>query len=412
MSKYLKIGIAIIFLLVVVTGIFGVGLSLGKSQAQRIPVEGVVNLTDGQPAEVDFALFWEAWLTIQERFAAADQLDYQNMVYGAISGMVSSLEDPYTVFLTAEQTDVFLDDLSGSFEGVGMEIGIRKDQLTVIAPLEGTPAAKAGLRAGDKIMRIDDASTLDITIEEAVFLIRGPGGTTVVLSILRDDWDVTQDFAIVRDVIQIPTLSWELLASTGEAGGKEGNVAYIKINHFSEKARFEFVKMTSEILNSDAEKIVLDVRNNPGGFLEVAVSIAGAFLERGNVVVIEEFSSKDQSKNYEAKGNAVFASYPVVILINEGSASASEILAGALRDNRGVQLVGKKSFGKGSVQELERLSDDSSLKITVANWLTPNGTLITGDGLEPDIEVELTDEDFEELRDPQLDKALELIKNL
>jgi len=402
-SRYVKIVALGIFLLVLVTGSFGAGLSLGKSQAQKIPIEGVVNLTDGQPTEVDFALFWEAWLTIQEKFATADQLDYQDMVFGAISGMVDSLEDPYTVFLTAEQTAVFLDDLSGSFEGVGMEIGIRKDQLTVIAPLEGTPAAKAGLRAGDRIMRIDDASTFDITIEEAVSLIRGPGGTTVVLSILRDDWDATQDFPIVRDVIQIPTLSWEL---------KDGNVAYIKISHFSEKARFEFVKATSEILNSDAEKIVVDVRNNPGGFLEVAVDITGAFLERGNVVVIEEFSSEEQTRSYEAKGNAVFASYPVIILINEGSASASEILAGALRDNRGVQLVGKNSFGKGSVQELERLSDSSSLKITVANWLTPNGTLITGDGLKPDIEVEITDEDFEELRDPQLDKALELIKNL
>jgi len=219
---------------------------------------------------------------------------------------------------------------------------------------------------------------------------------------LRDDWTEPRDFAIVRDVVDVPSVAWEL---------REGNIAYIELFHFSERAGSDFQKAAGEILNSQAKRIVLDMRDNPGGFLETAVDIAGWFLKRGEIVVIEDFGEDEMSKEYKAKGNARFSSYPIVVLINEGSASASEILAGALKDNRGVLLVGKRSFGKGSVQELEQL-DDSSLKVTVANWLTPKGSLITGKGLEPDIMVEMTEEDYDQERDPQLDKAIEVLKNL
>ena len=402
MSRFAKIGLLILFL-IAVGGSYTFGFSQGKTEGRRITIEGVFNIDLSQPTGVDFSLFWEAWLVVQEKFAGADEIEYEQLVQGAITGMVKSLDDPYTVFLTKEDTNTFLDDLSGFFEGVGMEIGIRDEELTVIAPLEGTPAKRAGIRSGDKILKIDNTFTNDLRLDEAVSLIRGPQGTTVLLTVFRKGEDSVLEISIERGVIEIPTLTLEFL---------EDNVAYIKLSQFSDKARVDFGKAAREILSSDADRIVLDLRDNPGGFLEVAVDIAGWFVERGSIVVIEDFREAEQQKMYTAKGNAQLSSYPLVVLVNEGSASASEILAGALRDLNNVQLVGKKSFGKGSVQELERLSNDSSLKITVANWLTPNGNLIQDEGLEVDMEVELTSEDIDAELDPQLEKALELVKDL
>ena len=381
-----------IFLVIVILASFGGGFYFGKSQCKICP-----------PEEIDFSLFWEAWDKLQEKFADKGKLNIQEMIYGAISGMVKSLEDPYTIFLNPEDTKRFIEDVKGTFEGVGMEIGVKKGQLQVIAPLEGTPAQKAGLRAGDKIIKVDDTLTADITIDEAINLIRGEKGTEVTLTIYREEWGTTKEIKIVRGVIEVPSLKWEI---------KDENIAYLKLYQFSEKASSDFSKAAIEILNSPAEKIILDLRNNPGGYLEVAQDISGWFLERGQIVVIEDFGAGEEQKIYKAQGNASLAEYPIVILINQGSASGSEILAGALRDNRGIKLIGEKSFGKGSVQELERLKGGSSLKITVAKWLTPKGELITDKGLEPDIKVEMTDEDYEEGRDPQLDKAIEIIKNL
>lgn len=402
MSRLGKVGIVILFL-IGVGGSYTFGFSQGKAEGRRIPLVGVFNIDLAQPDGVDFSLFWEAWLTVQEKFARSDEVEYKELVQGAISGMIDSLDDPYSVFLTKQDTDTFLDDLSGFFEGVGMEIGIRDDELTVIAPLEGTPAKRAGIRSGDKVLKIDDTFTNDLRLDEAVSLIRGPKGSTVLLTILREGEDSVLEISVERGVIEIPTLTLEF---------REDNIAYIKLSQFSEKARVDFQKAAKEILSSDADKIVLDLRDNPGGFLEVAVDIAGWFVERGSTIVIEDFREAEQQKLYTARGNAQLSSYALVILVNEGSASASEILAGALRDLKQVQLVGMKSFGKGSVQELVRLSDDSSLKITVANWLTPNGDLIQDMGLEVDVEVELTSEDIDAEQDPQLDKALELVKDL
>jgi carboxyl-terminal processing protease len=379
-------------LVIVLLASFGGGFYFGKSQCEICP-----------PEELDFSLFWEAWHKLQEKYVDKDKFDVQEMIYGAISGMVNSLEDPYTTFLNPEDTKRFIEDVKGTFEGVGMEIGVKKGQLQVIAPLEGTPAQKAGLRAGDKIIKVDDTLTADITIDEVVDLIRGPEGTEVTLGIYREEWGQTKEIKIVRGVIEVPSLKWEL---------KDENIAYLRIYHFTEKASSDFTKAAIEILASPAQKIILDLRNNPGGYLEIAQDIAGWFLERGQVVVVEDFGQAKEQKVYKANGNASLAGYPMVILINQGSASGSEILAGALRDNREIKLIGEESFGKGSVQELERLRGDSSLKITVARWLTPQGELITDVGLEPDIKIEMTDEDYEGGRDPQLDKAIEIIKNL
>ncbi len=353
------------------------------------------------PQEVDLSLLWETWNTLKEKYVNPSDLDTQEMIYGAVSGMVESLKDPYTTFFNPEKTEKFLEEVRGRFEGVGMEVGLRNERLQVIAPLEGTPAKKAGLRAGDIIMKVNDTRTVDISLEEAVSLIRGPKGTTVTLSILRDGWESPQEFKIKRDVIEVPSLTWEM---------KEGNIAYINMYHFSKKADSEFSKTALKILNSPAEKIILDLRNNPGGYLEISQDIAGWFLEKNDIVVIEDFSNGKGEITYKAEGNSKLLSYPLIILINQGSASASEILAAALRDNRGVKLVGETSFGKGSVQELITLRNNASLKVTIAKWLTPSRKQISEVGLEPDIRIEMTDEDYNEGRDPQLEKAIELLE--
>lgn len=386
-----------------VVGAYFWGFQAGKSEARIVPIEGVVNLQEGQPESADFSLFWDAWRILQEKYAAKDSLNYQDMLFGAVSGMVEALGDPYTVFLDPEDSKRFQDDISGSFEGVGMEVGIRNRRLQVIAPLEGTPAKKAGLRPGDIIAAIDGTPAQDLALDEAVSLIRGPRGEDVVLTILRDDWTEPRDFSITREVIKIVSLEWEIL---------QGDVAYIQLFHFSEPATRTFGAAANGVLAAGAERVILDLRNNPGGFLEVAVDIAGWFLERDQLVVTEDFGEQGKERVYKAEGNGRLGSLPLVILQNQGSASASEILAGALRDHKGVLIVGEKSFGKGSVQELEDLAGGASLKLTVANWLTPNGSHITDVGLEPDVLVEMTPEDFENNLDPQLDKALEIVKNL
>jgi len=360
------------------------------------------------PENLDFSLFWEAYHKLQKKFVDPQKFDTKKIIYGAISGMVKSLEDPYTIFLSPEETKRFEEDVKGTFEGVGMEIGIKKNQLVVISPLEKTPAQKAGLRAGDKILKIDNKETFDLTIEEAVNLIRGPKGTAVTLTIGRSEWERPKEIKIIRDVILIPSLKWELKKSPG------GNfdIAYVKIYQFSEKANFDFKTVAFDILMSPAKKIILDLRNNPGGYLNVAQDIAGWFLEKEQIIVIEDFGGEKKRKEYKVRDSGKLLQYPLVILVNQGSASASEILAGALRDNRGVLLIGEKTFGKGSVQELVELKENSSLKITISKWLTPKGELINEKGLEPDIKVEMTEEDYEKDRDPQLEKAIEVIKDL
>ncbi len=390
------------FLVVLVSVIFGAGFYFGKSQIPATPPEDIINAELGQPEEFDFSLFWEAWQVLEEKFVNPEKIDYQKMIYGAISGMVSSLKDPYTVFMPPEDAKIFKEDVSGEFQGVGMEIDVVKGELTVIAPLEGTPAKLAGLRAGDRIVKVDDIYTREMTTDEAVKLIRGPKGTPVILTIFREGWLESKEFEIIRDVIEIPSLIWDI---------KEGNIAYIRLYHFSETGRSAFQQAAIEILNSSADRIILDLRNNPGGYLQVAQDITGWFLERGQIVTIEDFGGKQENKEYKAQGSAQLLPYPLIVLINQGSASASEILAGALRDNRGILLIGEKSFGKGSVQTLEELKQ-GSVKITVAKWLTPNGDLIEGEGLSPDVEIEMTEEDYTEDRDPQLNKAIELIKEI
>lgn len=372
---------------------FYIGFNFGKIENKICP-----------PEEVDFSLFWEAYNKLKKNFIDKEKIDIQKIIYGAISGMTKSLEDPYTIFLTPDETKRFEEEVSGSFEGIGVEIGIKKGQLQVIAPLEGTPAQRAGLRPGDKILKINDVPTIDLTLEEAVNLIRGPKGTKVFLTIFREEWEQTKDIEIERDLINVPATKLEFKEIDGQ------KIAYLRIYHFTLNSETEFTNNILKILASPTKKIILDLRNNPGGYLESAKSIASWFLKRGETIFIEEFADGEKME-YKNNKDGKLWDYKIVILINEGTASGAEILAGALRDNRGTVLIGEKTFGKGSVQQVEKLKDGSSLKITIAKWLTPKGDLINEKGLEPDIKIK-ADANLEENKDPQLEKALEILKNL
>lgn len=373
---------------------FGLGIYWGRSQ---------IKCEVCQPSEVNFSLFWEAWGLIKDNFVGRANLDVQKMIYGAISGMVSSLDDPYTVFFTPQDTKRFIEDVQGNFQGVGMQIDVKNGQLQVVAPLEDTPAQKAGILAGDKILKINGTTTVGMTAEEAVNLIRGPKGTSVTLTLMRDSWEESKDVTIVRSIINIASLKLDI---------RNDGVAYIRLYEFSEKASADFSDAAIKILNSNSERIVLDLRGNPGGYLEVANYIAGWFLEKGQIVTIEDFGNGEGRIEHKAEGNAMLQNYPLVVLIDKGSASGSEILAGALRDDRSIKLIGETSFGKGSVQNLEKMEDGSSLKVTIAKWLTPKGESISDHGLEPDIKVEMTEEDVAQEKDPQLDKAIEVLQGL
>jgi carboxyl-terminal processing protease len=389
-SKLKKILISI-FLIFVISVSFGFGFYFGKLRCKVCP-----------PEEIDFSLFWEAYDKIKENFVDKEKIDVQKIIYGAISGMVKSLGDPYTSFFSPEESKEFEESVKGVFEGVGMEIGIKNEKLTVISPLEGTPAKRAGILAEDEILKIDDKSTEGMNVDEAASLIRGPKGTKVKITIFRKGWQEPKEIELVRELIKIPTLKWEI---------KEGDIAYIKIyQFFSERTEPDFAKAASEILKSPAKKIILDLRDNPGGALDQVIDVSGWFLERGKVVVIED-DGKEKEKFY-SPGPGRLSTFPTVVLINKGSASGAEILAGALRDNRGIILIGENSFGKGSVQKPFTLSDNSTLKITISKWLTPKEESISDVGLKPDIEIKMTEEDYEKGFDPQLEKAIEIIKGV
>lgn len=389
-------------ILVLLSVVFGFGFAIGK--ISRPSIEKVAGLSGKdleQPIDVDFSLFWDAWSTVEKKFVDRHDLDRQKMVYGAISGLLKSLDDPYSVFMPPQESKRFMEDINGSFGGIGAEVGIRQNILTIIAPLEGNPAQEAGLMAGDKVLKINDTITMDLTLDEAVDMIRGEIGTDVTLLISREEWDEAREITITRDEIKVPIFKFEI----------KNNIAYVQFYHFTENSDSEFGKIVNQVLNSETRGLVLDLRNNPGGYLESAVNIASWFVPKGEPVVIESFGNGDGDNIYRSKGYDKLADVKTVILIDEGSASASEILAGALRDHKGFTIVGQKSFGKGSVQQVEKLKGGSSVKITVAKWLTPLGACIDKEGIMPDIEIDFTMEDVEAMRDPQLERALELFDN-
>lgn len=360
----------------------------------------IFNKGQGTTAEnFDLNLFWEALDRIEEKYINRNNLNYQKLVEGAVSGMVNSLDDPYTVFLNESDLQDFREGIDGIFEGIGAEIGVKNRIITIISPLEDSPAQKSGLKAGDKVLKINDAVTTEMTVEEAVKQIRGPKDTVVTLLISREGWSEAKAIEIRRGVINVPSVKWAM---------KEDDIAHVQLFRFGPETGSDFRRIATEITNSKAKKIILDLRNNPGGFLETSVEIASVFLPEGKLVVTEDYGN-DKKDEYKTSGKPLLENYPLVILMNQGSASAAEILAGALKDQKNIQLIGETTFGKGSVQELESLRSGGAVKITVARWLTPSGKTINDAGIKPDVEVKTTDEPE---KDPQLDKAIEVTKGL
>ena len=410
MNTWKRLSIPFIVIICLVFG-FGGGILYTKKKAQAVPpIQQLINQDVGQIENVDFSLFWKVWSSLSAKYVDNSKLDTQKMVYGAIEGMVDSIGDPYTVFFEPVKAKEFAQEISGAFGGVGMEIGVKNDVLTVIAPLPNTPAAKAGISASDKILKINGDSTQGLSAEEAVSIIRGKVGTKVTITISGSD-DKPRDITLTRETIKVPTVVWKMINSNNK------NIAYIQAYQFNENINSQFKKAVDEIEKSNpkADGIVLDLRNNPGGLLDSAITLAGYFVAKGQPVVSEVFGDGTINK-FTSDGNAILAKYSVVVLVNGGSASASEILAGALHDNLHLKLIGEKTFGKGVVQELVNLDDGASLKVTVARWFTPAGTNISEKGIEPDIKVELTEDQkkniiFGDLSvDPQLQKALEYVR--
>ena len=348
-----------------------------------------------------FNTFWKAWQILDNKYVGASSSTIDKKIYGSIQGLASSYGDPYTVFFPPEEAKAFQEDISGNFQGVGMEIGIKDKQLQVVAPIKGSPAFRAGVKSGDYILKIDEKSTGDLSVDQAVKLIRGPKGTPVKILFVPVGTSKPTERTIIRDIINIPTLDTE---------SKDG-IFVIKLYSFTADSPNLFRNALREFISSGDHKLILDLRGNPGGYLEAAWDMASWFLKAGQVVVTEDFGASQSPQIYRSKGYNVFnKNLDMMILVDNGSASAAEILAGALKENGVAKLVGTKTFGKGSVQELISLTSDTSLKVTIARWLTPEGHNLSHDGLDPDYVVEATDADVSAKKDVVMNKAVELLK--
>ncbi|MEK7462793.1 MAG: S41 family peptidase [Patescibacteria group bacterium] len=394
-------GIILASLVLIGAGYYS-GYNYGIETPKNIVIKGVSNIESEAKQDADFNIFWQAWDLLKSNHIKGVELKDQDLVYGAIEGLVNSAGDPHTTFFKPDDSQKFVEDIQGEFGGIGAELGVKDDYVVVVAPLEDTPASRGGIKAGDKILEVDGKPLLKADVNAAVKKIRGEIGTTVVLTILSNGDKTTHEVSLVRGTITIPTLKWEI---------KNDNIAYVQLFSFNEKAPYLFYKTALAIMLGDMKGMVLDLRNNPGGYLEVAVNIAGWFFEKDKLIVSEQFRNGEETK-FTSNGTGAFSDMPIVVLVNKGSASASEILAGALRDNRKIKLIGEKTFGKGTVQEMESLKDGSQIKMTIAKWVMPSGYIIEENGLVPDIEVKITEKDIEVKRDPQLERALEEVQKM
>ncbi len=394
-----------VFLIFIAVFVFSFGYALGDFRAgDGEGVKVTINREIPPDKALDFSLFWDVWDILEEQYYDSSRLQETNMVYGAIKGMVASLGDPYTTFLTPSENNLVEEDMQGNFDGVGIQIGFRGTQLAVISPLPGTPAEQSGIEAGDFIVGIKDEErgidrgTFGISLQEAVRVIRGPAGTKVTLMLLREGVSEPLMVDVIRGRIEVPsvTLSFE---------GEGESVAHVKLMKFGGETEREWNKVVSEILKKrNLKGIVLDMRGNPGGYLQGAVDLGSDFLEAGEVVVIEDRGKKKYDYKVERRGRLIGEN--VVVLVDGGSASASEILAGALRDQLGTKIVGEATFGKGTIQERQEISGGVALHVTSAKWLTPNGIWINETGLEPDVVIE---DNIETVEDEQLLEAMKLV---
>lgn len=405
-----KWGLFLAFILV-----FGIGLFAGKTwdiknqisnDSGQVAIAKVIDLySQTRSDKVSFDQFWDIWNIIKEKHVA-QPVDEVKLFYGALKGMVAGLDDEYSVYFPPAEAEEFSKDLSGEFEGIGAEIGLKDNQLVIVAPLTGSPAEKAGLKTGDKILLINDEDTFGFTLDKAVAKIRGPKGSTVKLTITSDGLQKAREVNIIRAKINVPTIVWEM---------KSNNMAYLRISYFNEKTWDEFDKAVKEILVKNPTGLILDMRSNPGGYLDTSVMVASEWIEKG-VVVRERFSDNKENK-YDSNGSHRLTALKTIVLVDEGTASGAEIVAGALQDYKLAQIVGMKTYGKGSVQEFEPLPDGSALKITVAKWFTPLNQQIDKKGITPDVVLEKMAEevkndkgDVVDYKDLGLEKALDMLK--
>jgi len=380
--------------LIFVSGFFG--YKFGRGELRFFPQKtSSFEVNFSNPKNIDFSLFWDVWQRLEKSFLDKKALDPQVMYWGAIKGMVESLEDPYTVFLPPSDNKQAKEDLSGEFEGVGIQLGYKDSQLAVIAPLKGTPAYAVGVKAGDLILKIDDKETAGITLPEAVKLIRGPKGTKIKLTLLHEGEKEPYEAVIVRDKITVPSVELEFV----------DDVAYLKLTRFGDNTGEEWERAVGEILRKNGVRgVVLDLRDNPGGYLSGAIFIASEFLDKGVIVQQERASGVKETFSVNRQGK--LTKIKLVVLVNEGSASASEIVAGALQDYGRSKIVGQKTFGKGTIQEAQELENGAGLHVTTARWLLPNGRSIDKEGIRPDIEIKDNPETEE---DEQLEKAKQIL---
>ncbi len=386
---------------------WGVAVGVGAYAGNELnddpsKIKEIYNHSEEKPERVDFSTFWQVWQIMENKHVDSAETEKlpsaEERVWGAIQGMINAYGDPYSVFMPPEDRKQFDENISGEFGGVGMEIGMEDGVLTVISPLANTPAEKAGIKAGDKIIKVNEETTENMTVEDAVKKIRGEKGTSVNLTIIRGSGE-EKEFKVTREKITVPTLETEI---------KDG-IFIIRLFTFSEPSTDLFRKALRGFAQSEAEDLIIDLRGNPGGFLRAAVDMTSWFLPAGEVVV-REVRADESGKTFRSRGyDLIKDDINVAVLVNRGSASGSEILAGALQDHNRATLIGEQTFGKGSVQEVTPIDSNSSLKITVARWLTPKGTSISDNGLTPDIEVKMSQDELAQGEDPQLKKAIKYL---
>lgn len=416
MNKIARTSALIIFPVLVFWLGVNIGIMQGRSADGGIKIESTsgstlttqqVTSTKTSINDVDFATFWEVWQRLRKAHPHGGEISDKKMMEGAIKGIASSLDDPYTYYLTAEESDEFIHtDLNGEVSGIGAELkegdaGV----LTIVSIIPNSPAQKAGLLPGDIIYKINGEVQSNVSLYEAVKKIRGAKGTEVTLTIVRKDEEEAAEYKLMRDDIKVPSVTYE----TKEGGA----VGFIKLNKFSESTGAELLSVAQKVLLTPPKALILDLRDNSGGYLDAAVDVVSIFNERGVVVSMKE--SDKEPKVYEVNGRARLQSFPMVVLVNEQSASAAEIVAGALKETGRGYLIGQHTYGKGSVQELESLADGSSLRITIAKWFTPSGFNVMTEtdglpGIHPDMKVEMTNADRKANRDPQLDSAIKYLK--
>lgn len=398
--KLIKITITILSIVV----IFGTGFFLGLNKhMQAEELKAFLGKENSLETQADFAPFWKVWNAIDQKYPDASKITNEDRVFGAISGLVESLDDPYSQFFEPEEAKSFKEEISGNFSGIGTEVGIKDGMLTVIAPLVNTPAYKAGILSGDKILKIDDKITTGLSLDEAIKLIRGEKGTQVVLTVLHLGEKTPIEIKIIRDIINIPTIDTKI---------EKDKIFVISVYNFSANSANLFRNAIRKFTGAKTNKLIIDLRGNPGGYLSAAIDMASWFLPGGKTVAIEDFGGEKDQKLYRSSGYNIFNDkLRLVILIDEGSASASEILAGALRDHKRAIIVGAQSYGKGSVQEVISVTPTTLFKITVAKWLTPLGKSINDKGLTPDYEIKNVKIDLEAGKDAQMEKAFEILNN-